>query len=396
VPSPGEVSRVSFIAPELHDRVVEAMKRSGLSQSDIELLFISQYALYPLEMAFEMYRRGVLTEAQLDNRLSELGFTAERRRELKTLAVRLPSLQDIIRYLGKEAFEPDMIKLFGLMEDYPKMAEEWAAKQGLDKQWVQAEWVSHWRDLGIEFMLSAVHRDLTLSDGTKVDFNFLDRYMSLIEIPPKLREIVFRTAYNPYTRVDVRRMYALGVLDEAAVFRAYKDLGYDEEHAKNLTTYTILDVEKEQKGLTRQDIESGLKEGDLTSYEATQFLIQIGYKEEFAQYLVYRAELARQRADRQTKIDYIKEHFVGNLIGESEARTALLSIGITVAKVNDYIDQWRVIILKNAKLPSKTDLDKMLRGGIINQDTYVQEMVKLGYNLTYIELYLKLIMKGIE
>jgi hypothetical protein len=396
VPDPNAIARVSFIAPELHAKVVEAMKRGGLSQSDIELVFISQYALYPPEMVFELYRRGDITESQLDNRLAELGFTAERRSELKKLAVRIPPLQDVIRYMGKEAFEPDMIGLFGLMADYPAEAEEWAAKQGLDKRWAAAEWVSHWKDLGIEFMLSALHRGIKLSDGTPIDFKFLDRYMGLIEIPPKLREIVVKTAYSPYTRVDVRRMYALGVLDENQVMQSYRDIGYDEEHATNLTKFTILDVEKEQKSLTRSDIESGFKDGDLTVFEAVSYLKDIGYKEDFANYLIYRADLVKQRSERQSKIDYIREHFTGNLIPENQARNDLLALGVTVAKANDYISQWKVVILKNAKLPSKTDLDKFFRQKLINESQYKEEMARLGYNEKYTTLYFDLLKRGVE
>ncbi len=396
VPDPNAIARVSFIAPELHAKVVEAMKRGGLSQSDIELVFISQYALYPPEMVFELYRRGDITEAQLDNRLAELGFTAERRSELKKLAVRIPPLQDVIRYMGKEAFEPDMIGLFGLMADYPAEAEEWAAKQGLDKRWAAAEWVSHWKDLGIEFMLSALHRGIKLSDGTAIDFKFLDRYMGLIEIPPKLREIVVKTAYSPYTRVDVRRMYALGVLDEKQVMQSYRDIGYDEEHATNLTKFTILDVEKEQKALTRADIESGFKDGDLTVFEAVSYLKDIGYKEDFANYLIYRADLVKQRDERQSKVDYIREHFTGNLIPENQARNELLALGVTVAKTSDYISQWKVVILKNAKLPSKTDLDKFFRQKLIDEHQYKEEMARLGYNEKYTTLYFDLLKRGVE
>jgi len=199
VPSPESVVRTSFIAPELHDKVVNLCKRAGFSEDDIKLLFVSQYALQNPVDIMQLVWRGVLDKDQAINRMQEIGFTADRTAELMQLWERIPSLQDIVRYMGKEAFEPGMINTFGLMEDFPGESVDWAAKNGLGKRWAEAEWVSHWRDIGINFMLDAFHRDI-------VDWPFVERYMRLIEFPPGVREVVKETAVIWANRLRMRSL----------------------------------------------------------------------------------------------------------------------------------------------------------------------------------------------
>ena len=386
VPSASEIANVSFVAPELHEQVVDAMKRNGYSDEDIRLLFVSRYALHPPGDIGEMYLRGILDEAGAENRLQELGYTPERIGEIKQLWKRIPTLQDVVRYLGKEAFEPDKIAKFGLMHGFPEEAVEWAAKQGLDRRWAEAEWVAHWRDPGLSFYLDALHRGL-------VTWPDVQDYMSLVEIAPGLQEIVRQTAYSVYTRVDVRRMYQLGVMNEEAVFAAYKDLGYDDEHALNLTKFTVIDVASEDQPITRTDVLEGFRDGDLSASEAEKLLQQIGYKADRAEYLVYREQRQKEIQARQSAQDLLKDKYTSNLITDAQTRTGLISLGLTVARVNELLETWKVLVLKNAKLPSKTDLDKQFVAEIITEREYLEEMTRLGYSEIYRTRYLAMAKK---
>jgi hypothetical protein len=388
VPSAADILSVSFIAPELHQTVVEALQRNGYSEADIKLLFVSRYALHPPGDVGELFLRGVLDEAGAENRLRELGYTDDRIAEVKQLWKRIPTLQDVVRYLGKEAFEPDQIAKFGLMDKFPEAAVEWAAKQGLDRRWAEAEWVAHWRDPGLSPYLDAFHRG-------QVTWEDVQEYMRYIEIAPGLQKVIKDTAYSVYTRVDVRRMFKLGVMNEAQVYRAYLDLGYDPEKAANLTTFTVIDVASEDQPITRADVEDGFSDGDLTQTEAEKLLVQIGYNADRAAYLIFRAQTKKEKAARATSQALIEEKLSGNLIDEAAARAGFLSLGLSIARVNELIDSAKVKSLKNAKLPSKTDLDKLLRAKIITQSTYLQEMAKLGYADGYRKWYLEMIEQGI-
>ncbi|GAH56830.1 unnamed protein product, partial [marine sediment metagenome] len=181
--SAAELIPAAFLDPKRKPEIIHILKQLGLPDEQIELLFLSFHRAYDEGTIRTLYFREVITEPEVYDKMKAIGYNEQRTKEIIQSWPVIPSLGDIVRYIAKEAFEPEMIELFGLLEGYPPEAEEWAAKQGLSKRWVEAEWVAHWRDLGIDFMLEAYHRHI-------VDWPLVERYMALIEIPPKLREIV--------------------------------------------------------------------------------------------------------------------------------------------------------------------------------------------------------------
>lgn len=383
VPSPESIARVSFLAPELHGKVVNAMKRAGLSPEDIKLMFLSNYALYGIGEIKDMYFRGVLTEDAANNRMAEMGFTETRIAELKKIWERIPSLADIIHYLAKEAFEPDMIETFGLMSEYPGEAEKWAAMHGLDAKWVQAEWVSHWRDLGINFMLTALHRGIT-------DWDTVEKYMRLIEIPPKLREIVRDTAYHPYTRVDVRRMHKTGILDDAQLLQSYMDLGFDLEKATSMADFTIKYNMGEEQTAIKKFITEGYRRGSMTWDEALRELMDVGYNERMALSFLWAARYEEILEQQDIEVENIKLRYQSNQIDRREAKQLLDNMNLPATQTDNYLLKWEKGVQSEYKFPSKTDLDKFLKADIIREVQYKSEMVRLGYNDTYISWYLEL------
>jgi hypothetical protein len=69
---------------------------------------------------------------------------------------------------------------------------------------------------------------------------------------------------------------------------------------------------------------------------------------------------------------------------------------LSAGAIADQVETWDITRAKNTKLPSKTDLDKMLRAQVIDILTYRTEMAKLGYAKGYTDWYLALIQKGLE
>jgi len=397
VPNPESIARTSFIAPELHDKVVNAMKRAGLSEDDIKLMFVSMYAMESPNEIMQLFWRGELSKDQAINRMSELGYTPTRTAELMQLWERIPTLGDVVRYLGKEAFEPAMIKRFGLLEDYPQAeAEKWAAKQGLAPEWAEKEWIAHWRDIGVSPVIEGLHRGTEVTGYGTVDDAYVDAYLRLIEIPGPIREIIRKTSYNPYTRVDARRMHDMGVLSDDDLVGVYEAQGYDTEHAANMALFTMRYNTREGKTFTRADVEKGYEDGDLTFDEAGELLVQAGYTVDYAAFILRRVDTEKERAKRLDATEIIKAKYLSHLVNEPDTRRQLLTIGFNNTRASELIDRWTAQQIVNAKLPSKTDLDKMIKHGIIDEREYVKEMTKLGYAERYIEWFLSLAKSGTE
>lgn len=386
LPDPNTAVRAAFIAPEKTGQIRDIMKRHGFKDSDIDLFFISQYRLYDVMTVRELYFRGVLDEKKVYERMHELGFTDTRIKEVIQSWEILPTMSDIVRYLAREVFEPRMIETFGLMEDYPAEAEEWAQKLGISKRWVKAEWVAHWEPPSLQIMLEGLHRGAATWDEVEL-------YMRLVEIPPRFRELIKDMAYIVPTRVDTRRMHQLGVISDQELVNIYKAQGYDDFYAQKMAEFTIRYNMQVAKKLTKAEVLSGYREGALTEDVAKKLLAKLGYSETQAQYIIVMEDLKIEQDYQKRIVNNIKDRYVNNLIEDYEARDSLNKLDLPARQVNLYMDEWKIDKYLDMKLPSKTDLGKMYFFKVINEDSYRQQMQKLGYTYEQIRWYLDLMKK---
>jgi hypothetical protein len=386
-PQPGAVMGARGLDPNLDKQIWSVLERNGIKESDIELMFAATYQRYSVGEARNMFYRGILTEDGLNHRLTEMGFTPERISELKQVFPTIPGIQDLIMMQAKEAFEPALISKYGLGAEEPTDIYQWTRKLGLSDEWTQKYWSSHWQHPSMNQVMEMLWRtDLTLDD--------VWNWYKLVEIPPFWRNYLTEIAYHPYTRVDVRRMHAQGVLDDTDLIKAMTDIGYDQEHAEKMAEFYKKYNTRAEKDLSRADIEKAYEDGDLSEGDALYLLGTIGYDAELSAFYLRRVDLEKQRAVRLERIQLTKEKFLSSLITESQARNELVSYGVQVPRINELIERWVVQIIKNAKLPSKTDLDKFVRSKVIDQDGYTVEMMKLGYSEYYISLYWKHLQAG--
>ena len=357
--------------------------RNGLEDSDIELMFAAQYPLIDPNTLREIYFRNNKSEDWAAQQLFQHGLTPARIKEMMSVWPVIPSVQDIVYLMGREAFEPDKISRFGLAADQPEQLEEFMRMKGLSAEWAQKYWIAHWQNPALNNVFEMFHRD-------QIDEEQMDEYFKLVEIPPFWRDRLKNVAYNVLTRVDVRRIHKMGVIDDEGLIKSYMHQGYSRENAEIMAEFTIEYNESDQRSLTKADIEKAYEDRDLDFFEAMVALIEVGYREEAAAFYLSRVDLEMERAVRLEHIDLIKDKYLSNLITEAGARNELLSAGVVSKRINELTDRWKVTRIKNAKLPSKTDVDKMLKHGTISEGEYRNQMLILGYKEEYIEWFYKL------
>jgi len=282
--------------------------------------------------------------------------------------------------VAKEAFEPDLIKLLGLDAELPTGQYEWLKKQGLSEEWINKYWYAHWDVPSVQQGLEMVHRGV-------LKIEELDILYKAAEVPPFWRDKMTAIAYNPYTRVDVRRMHQLGVLSDSELLTAYQDAGYSPEKAEKMSLFTVRYNQDRQKRLTFSQLIKGFKERIIPRQEAKELLLQLKYDEDQAEYQLMYAEYEVQKEYQDDILANVKERFQNNLTTEQDTLQALNNLNLPAEQIEILMDKWKIRRMVDVKVPSKTDLDKFLAKKIINQDQYRQEMEKLGYNYRYINWY---------
>ena len=380
LPYVSEIMGAAFVAPEKTGEVREILARSGYSEDTIDLLFLSNYRVYEEFQVQQLWLRKELSDAKMYERMRELGYTDTRIGELVKLWVIIPQVQDILTMVAHEAFEPDAVQQMGLEDEFPAEQAEWLTKQGLSPFWQMKYWAAHWDQPSIQMGFEMLHRGV-------IDRATLDMLFRTVELPPYWREKLVQIAYQPYTRVDVRRMYDMGVLGDEELKTAYTDIGYDSEHANKMVEFTKRYVQDADRDLTKTEILKGYRNALLSENDARDLLQDIRYTEAQASYYIELEDYRELEATQNAAIATIKTRYTALLIDRADAQRLLDGLNLPAAQVSLWLQRWDVSIIEYPKLPSKTDVDKFYISGIISADQYHIEMTKLGYGAFYIGLY---------
>lgn len=330
--------------------------------------------------------RQVMSESEFDTELAKRGYKQDEIGKLKELQQVIPGLGDIIRMAVREAFTPEVVSRFQLHAELPGDLVTWAAKQGLSRDWAEAFWASHWELPSLQMGFEMLHRGEITEDE-------MELLIRTHDVSPFWRDKLFAISYSPYTRVDVRRMHAAGVVGVEEVYRNYRDLGYDHEKATKMTEFTVAYNQSTERDLTKADVLNGLKIGYFKPEETRALLLSIGYDENEADYYISKVMYDLWQDEIKEQVKYLQQQYVRSLISQNEVYSQLGRLNLPSDQINRYIRTWDIEREAKTRLLTSTKLEQLRKAAIIDDGTYSEEMSGLGYKQQYIEWLLELIHK---
>lgn len=380
MPSPGEALDSAFLSSDLASRVWDLLRRHGYTDSDIELVFASRYQRLPMDMIQEIYFRTGKPDEWAVGRLRELGLTDDRIAELMSVWPRIPDIARMVYYMGREAYEEPLINRFGLRSEMPQQLIEEAKKRGFPAEDAEREWIAHWEHPDFRLVLEMLHRGFISAEA-------VEDWFKLREIPPYWREAMRKVSHTLITRVDLRRIRALGMVDDDYVEEYFGKLGYAPEDAKRMRDFYSVYTMESGRDLTMSQITKAYKVRRISREEAADELQWIGYDEYEADFLLTGIDYERETELEEARIATIEAQFKGRFIDSGQARRLLTELALDADQISYHMEKWLAEIIGDNKVPSKTDLDKFLKGKIIDEAVYREEMKRLGYADQYIDWY---------
>lgn len=376
---------------------------------------LHQFPLPTIEQALLLLNRKLINDGAFDWILEHQGYKDGLLRDAyKELRWEIPGSSDLIRFAVREAFTPELVQKFGYAKEFPREILPWMEKQGYGQPtgiprppgstdntgrpmvgiatWSDLFWWSHWELVSVTQASEMFFRLYTTSrygpspylrlspPFEQADF---DDLLKALDYPTYWRRRLQATLYRPITRVDVRRMHAIGILGPAEVYHAYRAQGYDDINADALTRFTIkLNEPKEAKELkvyTEQKICSLYTDGIITTKQATDLYVSLGFKPERIAQLAAKCQLeAKQRLVRES-VRYIREGFLTGEIDEDATRAALIRLGLTLEKINEYLDLWLLLLRYKYKRPNTEMLIQWYLDGIIDEREFIMRLFHLKY-----------------
>lgn len=329
------------------------------------------------------FLRGEITESQLRSELSQRSMPQADIDIMVKLLQIIPGPQDLIRMAVREAWNDDVARTFGYDADWPQEFGEWSEKIGLSAEWARRFWRAHWELPGVREAFEMLHRRI-ITQGE------LELLLQARDIPVFWRERLIQLSYNPYTRVDVRRMFAAGVVSVEEVYSNYRDIGYDDEHATKLTQWTIDEYGEASRDLTKGDVINAYTDNIINEDATIAMLTDLGYILEEVQILMARADLKRQAKYEKELTETVRVAFVGRRIEEDSVFAQLSALNPPAGFIEERLTIWRLQRERNLTRPSKADLKKLWLFGVIDDVLLKREMRGRNYTDEYTDWYIQL------
>jgi len=358
------------------------LREMGFDDKVCNVMVKARQSLLSVTDIQTLYNRGELSETEAHQRLKEMGFDVRERKEILSLAGYIPSVADFIRMAVREVFTPDIAEKYGLFEDYPGELTRLSRMAGLNPEYAKYYWAAHWELPSMTAGFEMYHRGIITYDELKTLLRSLD-------VMPYWRDKLIKLSETPFTRVDVRRMYQLGVLSFEEMVKAYQDLGYSKEKAEKMARFVQVSVMEEERSLSKTEVTTLYREGVLDKDSAFEYLKDLGYPEEHANYILSLEDMRISAEKFRSIKTAVKKRYVRGLIDRNDVVVLLSKWGISSQEIEKAIEAWDLEKEEVSAIPSKTELFRFFKKGILDRETLKDMLKKLGYDKKFIEWYIK-------
>lgn len=395
---PGDY-KANFKCPSILPNTQEATSAylaNEISQSDLECWVRSNGNLFPEwwkilragrskatpQDLIALLRREEITEEDYNERVRQLGYLDDESEEFRKLAVPIPGIQDLIRFMVRDVEDTDIIDTFGLDDAFDdkwtEKTKQWGEWQGLTPEIAKRYWRAHWIIPSPTQLFEMFHRLRNLPDGheAKVTEKEIRDALQQQDIPPFWIERFLAVSFNPLTRVDVRRAFDIGVLRREDVKAAYQFRGYDDQNAETLTEFAERNKVKRGSGLPpARAYVSGL----VGESEFRDGIGRLGYDEEQSTEVLDNLQGLAEIELRKKCVPAIRRRFLDGELDNEEARVEVDGWINDPRQSERILAGWKCEREARGKRLPLGRLSSMFRDGIIDSTELFERLLKLGY-----------------
>lgn len=382
VPDVGQLCQMLFRGDITQQQYVEYANENGYNNEFAYALQHITRNLLDANTYIEAFRRGIIKESHLKEKLTALGYDAFDTAVIKNVTEYFPNPGDLIQFAVREVYSPEIVSKFGQKEDFPEKFAKEAEKLGISREQSLNYWAAHWNLPSAQQGFEMLHRRV-------IDEGELNILLRALDVMPFWRDALTKISYNPLTRVDVRRMHALGILGANEVYEAYLDFGYSPENAERMKNFTIQYNNSSATSELKALLDETYEKGYLSEDEYIEELESLTQNREAAEYEASIKSFQKILIETDDKIETLRLQFVKGEINIDEARNALNALNLKSTQQESLIAKFESDKKKYHKLPTKADLQSWLKKSVISSVEFETKMTALGYERDDIQYYLE-------
>jgi hypothetical protein len=371
-------------------QALEFAARQGFDPNVANALFQLKRELPDIGIVQTWFLREFIDRGEAKRRLSALGFVDADADALIEMAFFIPPVADLITMAVREVFSPEVAQRFGQFEDFPEDFAKYAAQQGVSEQWARNYWAAHWA-------LPSAQQGFEMFQRRFIGEEDLKTLLRALDVMPFWRDNLIKIAYRPLTRVDIRRMHDLGILNREDVKLRYQDIGYSPDDAEIMTKFTEAYNSDTQTAdpaglehLSRSVITQLYTRGVLSKGAALDLLQSQGIGGIAAEIYLTNADMEQELKSRDEQTSLVLEQAKAGILTFDQAQDRLASLGLTGTELESALTSLYRQQAAATKLPSVTQLGSMFKARLITEDEYRQTLQAQGYSAFWAERFVQL------
>lgn len=352
------------------------------SQVKYEINAQTQHVVLDPGMLATLYVRGVIGSEVYHEEMAKHGYSAEKSEDIVKALSFYPSGNDFISFAVRDAFNPEIVRSAGLDDNFPDEIIPLAAKAGMSEEVLRWYWRAHWQLPSPQMGYDMLQRGIITVDELKA-------LLRAADWAPGWIDRLIAISYNPLTRVDARRMWESGVLNDEEYVQSMRDIGYSEENARRYLAWVKVSNTSAEKDLTKTEILGSFRYGLISREEAINYILGFGYDEQEADLIISLEE--QKHADKvlDDNIDLIKWQFTHFEIEEEEFFEKMGKLGLNRAASTKYLAEAENTIAKTGKLPTLADVKNWMKKGIITEAEARNYLKRLQYRKAEQDRYME-------
>lgn len=193
-----------------------------------------------------MRMRGIIDNSQYRTGMRQLGYLeTEVQENLHKLFQQLPPMSEIIRYMVRDAADEQLVSQFGLDDlferKYTGQLKKWGEQQGIPEELAKFSWRAHWIIPAPGQLFEMLHRlrKNPAYGGEAAFLKIVKDALAQQDIAPYWQDKFIAISYRPLGRVDIRRAFNIGAIQQKDLLDLYSQLGYDDATCAKLEKFSI-------------------------------------------------------------------------------------------------------------------------------------------------------------
>ena len=360
------------------DRLATLLSINGVCPEPAAPVIEAGRTKLPPGVLVDAYYRGLIEDDELRAELRASGHLQPKQAEIyKQLGRFIPPPTDLVRFMVRDVEDSDIVERFGLDDDFGDKFRgplaRWANQQGVDDETMLRYWRAHWTIPSPTQLYEMYHR-LRFSDDPNlvVDEDVVTTALKQQDIPEAWIKRFLAVSFSPLTRVDARRAFDLGEIDEEELRKSYLDQGYNDENARILVKFS---GRLKEEGIESQRSVKLYMQGLMSEADVREELLERGFDSGFVMTALGRLELKRIRS-AHTERPY--KQFLDGTIDEQEFRGQLIDRNYTDIAIGKITEAAMLELDKRFRKRCEDSLRTRFFWGELDEFDAKEELQRIG------------------